>query len=342
MFKHMSAIRLGLFIILGLTLLVIAIFLVGQKSALFSSTFNVNAYFSDVQGLKKGATVRLSGIDVGSVSDIEIVHDTTGRVEVSMSLQTDIQKFIRTNTKASIETEGLVGSKVVVLKIYSGPGEPVKNGGFIQSEEPLGFSAIIAETEGTMQYIKDMTKDLSEIVSKVNKGEGSIGKLINNDELYSNAANLTKQADQSLKNITDELTRIIGVFDTLGVGVKTVVGNVNHVVNNVDTIITSVNQGRGVLGALLISGKYDSTIASVIMDIRKTSEDARLSASRLAENMEALKHNWLFKSYFENRGYWDEANYEDQIDLKMKVLDEKIKILNDRIEALKKLEGNAK
>ncbi len=342
MFKKMSAIRLGAFIFLGIVLLVIAIFLVGQKNALFSSTFNVKAYFKDVQGLRSGATVRLSGIDVGNVKNVLIVNDTTGRVEVSMNLQTDIQRFIRTDTKATIETEGLVGNKVVVLKIGSSSAEPVSDGGYIQSEEPLGFSAIIAQTEGVIQYTKVMTKDLSEIIGKVNRGEGSIGKLLNDETLYDNASSLTKQADQSLKNITDELGRIIGVFDTLGIGVGSVVKNVNSVVANVDTIIVNVNRGRGVLGSLIVSGKYDTAVSSILSNIQKTSEDAKISASRLAENMEALKHNWLFKSYFENRGYWDKAEYEDNINSKLQELDKKIKILNDQIETLKKLKSETK
>jgi phospholipid/cholesterol/gamma-HCH transport system substrate-binding protein len=342
MIKNMSSVRLGFFIVLGLTLLAVAVFLLGQKNSLFSSTYSVKAYFKDVQGLKNGATVRLSGIDVGSVKQIVIVNDTSGRVEVSMNLQTDIQRFIRTDTKATIETEGLVGNKVVVLKIGSSSSEPIRDGGYIQSEEPVGFSAIIAQTEGTMQYTKSMTKDLSEIVSRVNKGEGTIGKLLNDEELYNNAASLTRSADQSLKNITNELTRVAGVFDSLGVGVKVVVRNVNNVVSNVDTIISNVNHGRGVLGTLLTSGKYDSTIASVINNIEKTSEEAEISASRLAENMEALKHNWLFKSYFENRGYWDNTKYEDNINSKLRDLDQKIKTINERIETLKKLQENAK
>ncbi len=337
--KNTSAIRLGLFVFIGVVLIIITVFLIGQKSSLFSSTFTVKAYFKDVQGLRSGTTVRLSGIDVGTVENVEIVNDTTGRVEVDMNLQTDIKRFIRTNTKATIETEGLVGNKVVVLKIGTSAGEPVKNGGFIQSEEPLGMSAIIAQTEGIMKYTKDMTRDLAQIVHRVNEGQGSFGKLLNDEDLYNNATNLTKQADESLKNITNKLNLITGLFDTLGIGVKTTVEKVNSIVGNVDTMIANVNKGKGVLGALLVSGKYDTTISSTLVNIQKTSRDARLAASRLAENMEALKHNWLFKSYFEDRGYWDKAKYEDKIDTQMKALDQKIKILNDRIQTLKKLQG---
>ena len=224
--------------------------MLGQKNSLFSSTFNVKAYFNDVQGIQSGATVRLSGISVGSVKKITIVNDASGRVEVSMNLQTDIQRFIRTDTKATIETEGLVGNKVIVLKIGSSAAEQVRDGGYIQSEEPIGFSAIIAETEGTMQYTKAMTRDLADIVGRVNKGEGTIGKLLKDEGLYNNAVGLTRRADQSLKSITDELTGVVGVFDTLGQGVKNVVKNVNSVVSNVDTIIININKGRGVLGTL--------------------------------------------------------------------------------------------
>jgi phospholipid/cholesterol/gamma-HCH transport system substrate-binding protein len=193
-----------------------------------------------------------------------------------------------------------------------------------------------------MKYTKDMTKDLSEIVGRVNRGEGSIGKLLTNDDLYNNATRLTQTADESLKNITDELNKVTGLFDTLGVGVKTVVQSTNNVVMDVDNIIKGVKQGKGVIGALLVSGKYDSTIAGTLVNIQKTSVDARLAASRLAENMEALKHNWLFKGYFEQRGYWDKVKFEDDLDVRIKELDTKIKTLNEQINTLKSLEQTQK
>ncbi len=341
--KNFPSVRLGIFILLGITLLVVGIFLIGQKNALFSSTFKVKSYFKDIQGLRTGTTVRLSGIDVGSVSNVEIVNDTTGRVQVTMDLQTDIQRFIRTDTKASIESEGLVGNKVIVLKIGSSGAEQVKNDGVIQSEEPLGFSAIIAQTEGVMEYTKKMTKDLSEIVAKVNSGEGSLGKLIGDDQLYNNATDLTSQASKSLKGITGELSKVTGLFDTLGHGVETTINNINKVVTNVDSIVSGINQGKGVIGGFVSkNGKYDSTVTSTLLNIQNTSEEAKIGATRLAENMEALKHNWLFKGYFENRGYWDKAEYEVKLDDRLKQLDEKIKELNDRIETLKKMQGQSK
>lgn len=339
MATKMPSVRLGIFIFLGTVLIAVAIFMVGQKSSLFSSTFTVNAFFKDIQGLKSGATVRLSGIDVGNVSDVEIVNDTTGRVRVQMSLNTDVTRFIRTDTKATIETEGLVGNKVVVLIIGSSNAEQVKDGGTIQAEEPISFAQIIDQTEGIMKYTKEMTKNLADIVGKVNKGEGTIGKVINDDQLYYQAVDLTKRADESLKNISKELNEVTALFDRLGSGVQNVVTNVNNTVADLDTIVMGVKHGKGVLGQLMVKGSpLDTTIYSIMASLQKTSQDARLASSRLAENMEALKHNWLFKGYFEERGYWDKAEYEDQINSSLKDLKDKIKIIDQKIETLKKLQ----
>jgi phospholipid/cholesterol/gamma-HCH transport system substrate-binding protein len=339
MANKISNIRIGLFITVGIAILVVTIFLLGEKSELFRSTFDVKAYFKDIQGLRSGAIVRLSGIDIGSVKRIQIVSDTTGRVEVTIKLVSSIKRFIKTDTKASIETEGLVGNKVVVLKIGSNLAEEVNDGGIIKTDEPLGFSAILVETQGIMQYTKEMTKDLAEIIGRVNRGEGSIGKLLKDEQLYNDAKQLTQSADQSLKNITDKVAGVTDLFAELGEGVKQVVGNVDSAVVRMDNILAGIQQGKGLAGQILVDGsKLDTTFSSTLTNIQKTSEDARLAASRLAENMEALKHNWLFKNYFENRGYWDKAGYEDEINSKIKELNEKIRLLDDRILTIKKLE----
>ncbi len=343
MVKNAAPVRLGIFIFLGFLLFAIGIFMIGKRGAIFGSSFQVKANFSNVQGLRNGALVRLNGIDIGSVSSIKIVPDTTGRVEVTMNLSEDIRRFIRTDSKATIETEGLVGNKVVVIEAGSGAAEMVNDGGYIQTTEQPSFSALLNETQGVVEYTKEMTKSLAEITEKVNKGEGSIGRLLNDSKLYNNAADLTQQANTSLKGITKELEKVTDLFDKLGVGVEKVLNNVNSTTAKLDSIMAGVQQGKGILGQVLVNGsKYDSIFAVTMQNINTTSEAARLAASRMAENMEALKHNWLFKGYFENRGYWDKAEYQDEINKSLKDLDEKMKLINERIDELKKLEGKNK
>ncbi len=340
MFKNLANAKLGIFIFLGSTLLVILIFLLGNKDQLFTSTFTVKAYFKNTEGLRNGAAVRFGGIDVGAVKGIRIVNDTTGRVEVSMRIRDEISSFLKKDSRASIETEGLVGNKVVMLTMGSVDAEEISDDGTILSKEPLSFADIIEETQGIMAYTKDMTKNLAEIVLKVNKGEGTIGRIINDDKLYNAATNLTNTADKNLNSISNDMKDVIALFDNLGKGVQDVVTNVNTIVTRIDTVLQGVSEGKGLLGSLVSEkGKEGKTLNQILDNLVVVTEDAKTSASRLSENMEALKHNWLFKSYFEERGYWDKDEFENQLDSKILEVNDKIKLLDEKILELKAL-GN--
>lgn len=332
--------KLGIFIFLGSVILVVIIFLLGNKDQLFASTYTIKANFKNTEGLRNGASVRFGGIDVGAVKSIQIVSDTSVSVEVTMRVKEEIKNFIKKDSRASIETEGLVGNKVVMLTMGSPNSEIIKDGGRILSKEPLSFADIIEETQGIMAYTKDMTKNMAEIVYKVNKGEGTIGKILNDDKLYTAATNLTNTADKNLNSISDDMKGVISLFDNLGNGVKDVVSNINQIVNRIDTVLIGVSDGKGLLGSLVSDkGKEGKSLNQILDNIVVVTEEAKTSASRLSENMEALKHNWLFKSYFEERGYWDTEEYEKQLDSKIIELNNKIKLLDAKILELKSIEN---
>ena len=343
MFKNMANAKLGLFIFLGSTLLVVLIFLLGNKDQLFTSTFTINTYFQNTGGLRNGASVRFGGIDVGAVKGVRIVNDGTGRIEVSMRIKDEIKPFLKKDSRASVETEGLVGNKVIVITMGSDKAEGIADGGIILSSEPLSFADIIAETQGIMAYTKDMTKDLAEIVRKVNEGEGTIGKILNDDQLYNAATNLTKSADRSMVSLTEDMKEVIATFDNIGKGVEKAIVNVNSITLKIDTVMSDISSGKGMLGSLVTGkGKENESINQILDNLVTATEEAKLSASKLSENMEALKHNWLFKSYFEERGYWDQAEYQKEIDTKVIELNDKIKLLDEKILELKSLESKNK
>lgn len=341
--SSLSGARLGIFIFIGSTLLVIGIFMLGNKEALFKPTFTVKAYFQNIEGLRNGAPVKLSGIDAGAVQDIRVVGDTISLIEVKMRLLEEIRHFITVTTLAEIQTEGLVGNKFVSLKVGESGAEPVKDGGVILAKEPISFADIIEETQGIMSYTKEMTKDLADILGKINRGEGTAGKIFNDDALYFAATDLTKSADKSLNSITSELNIITQQYKSLGISVNSAVENINRVVVGIDTLISNTAKGQGVLGSLLVEGtSADSNLQTLIVNLKEISEESKTAAASLSENMEALKHNWLFKSYFEERGYWNAEEYEKETDRKTKELDEKIELLNKKIEELKLLESSEK
>ena len=343
MLKNLSGAKLGIFIFLGSSLFVLIIFLLGNKEALFKSTFTVKAYFQNVQGLRNGSPVRLSGVDVGAVKGIKIIGEQASTIEVSMRILSDVRKFIRIDTEAGIETEGLVGYKFISLQISDSYAETVKDGGTILVREPLSFADIIEETQGIMAYTKEMTKNLADIVYKINTGEGTLGKLLNDDEIYNLTKDITKSAYVTLDSLTYDLRNIVETYDQLGKGMKDVLLTVNNAVASVDTILVNVKDGKGVVGSLFDEGSAeDTTFTAIINNLRDITEEAKIATMKLNENMEALKHNWLFKSYFEDRGYWDTGEYEKEIDRKTEELNEKIKLLEEKIDELKSLETSVK
>lgn len=338
MLKNLKGARLGLFMFIATVLFSIGIFLIGDKGALFSSTFSVTTHFGNIEGLRTGASVRLSGLDIGSVKSIELVKDTTQKVEVTMMIRENVRNFIRLDSKASIETEGLIGAKIVSITPGSQDFEIISDGGIISSEEPVNMGAIIKESQGMIKYLQDITREFSEIVAKVNAGEGTIGNLINNDELYNSTVRITKTADKSLNKITENMDDLAEIVLKLGGGIESIVNNVDSATADVKHLLAKIDEGKGTIGALISERNMYDSLSSVVNNLVLTTEEAQKGARGFAENMEALKHNWLFKSYFEERGYWDKDEYEKQLDSKIEEIDTKSKILDEKINELKALE----
>lgn len=338
MASKLKGARLGLFTFLGTVILVIGIFLVGNKDLLFMETFELKAYFPTVEGLRVGAPVRLTGIDVGSIKSIEFIADTTSKILVTMKIRKDVQQFIKKDSRASIETEGLVGKKVLIIYGGSSQVPAVEDGDVIPSKTAVTYAEIVEETQGILNYIKEIAKEFSITLKKVNEGEGTIGKLLNDKKLYQSLDQATQTANQTMMGLTTSLEEITNVVTGLGNNLVNVISGVDSIVKKVDNLVLRVNQGEGVLGALISDKSAYDSVKAIINNLITTANQAKIGAERFAENMEALKHNWLFKGYFERRGYWERSEYERELDLKLEEIKKQQKELEKRIQELRELE----
>jgi phospholipid/cholesterol/gamma-HCH transport system substrate-binding protein len=338
MLRSFKGARLGIFTFIGTVLLIIGIFVIGSKHLLFREAFELKAYFQTVEGLRIGAPVRLTGIDVGAVKSIDFLADTVSKIIVTMRINSDVQQFIKKDSKASIETEGLVGNKVLIISGGSAQVPHVENGDFISVKMPMTYAEIIEETQGILSYIKEITKEFSTILVKVNEGEGTIGQLINDKRLYRSIDQATQTANITMLGLTQSLEDVTGVVTELGRSVVEVITGVDTVIKRIDNLVVRVNQGEGVLGALISDKSGYDSVKAIINNLIITSNEARLGAERFAENMEALKHNWLFKGYFEKRGYWERAEYEKELDQKLEEIKTQRKELEKQINELRELE----
>lgn len=183
--------RLGAFIVGALLILTFIVFRIGDKDFLFSSTFQLQAPFDDVAGLGNGAEVRLGGVRVGTVDLIRLPSHAGAKVLVVMKVESSTRKLIRKDSIVSIETEGLLGNKHVTILPGSEDAPAVADGDTLQSQPPLDFSDLIKKTEGildstqsALQNVNDATADMKSITTKIDRGQGTAGALINNREIY--------------------------------------------------------------------------------------------------------------------------------------------------------------
>ncbi len=193
-------IKIGVFTFIGILVLVLAIFFIGNQKNLFSSTFNVYGTFKNVGGLQVGNNVRFAGINVGVVHGINIVTDSAVRVD--LTLDNKVKRFVKKDATLSIGSDGLMGDKLVVIH----PGgvtstQEIENGGQLASIPPVDIDKIIGKFTKVIDNAESLTGGLSQIVAKVNNGKGSIGRLLNSDKLSKDLEGTVRQAKTTMANV---------------------------------------------------------------------------------------------------------------------------------------------
>jgi phospholipid/cholesterol/gamma-HCH transport system substrate-binding protein len=185
------AARLGAFIVVTLAILAAGIFIIGDRQYLFSDTYRLKAQFSTVVGLDAGAEVRVGGVHTGSVRRIDLPSKPTDKITVLMDLQRSTHDIVKQDSVAAIQTEGLLGNEYVSISFGSAQAPNVKDGDTIASQPPLVIADLIVKTDaildsskGAIDNVSVATANLSAISAKINNGQGTIGALINDKQMY--------------------------------------------------------------------------------------------------------------------------------------------------------------
>lgn len=306
--KSLAAV--GAFVIGGVLLFSVGLFLIGDRRMLFSRTFEVYAEFAGISGLQNGAKVRVAGMDSGEVEEIHVPGGPSAKFRVKMRVREDLHPLLRLDSVASIQTDGLVGNKFVQIEAGSEGATVVPDKGTIRSREPFDIADLLAKMSDAIDIVNSTVVDLK------------------------------AQVDQALTTVsaTAEDARVL--MNDVGQDARAIMASTNRVTSNLNAIVSGVRQGRGTVGKLLTDDALYASAKSVAADaekavanLREASQQAKaavadfrgqngpmkgltgnlqqtLSAARdamegLAENAEALKRNFLFRGFFNRRGYFD-------------------------------------
>lgn len=196
-------VRLGLFIAGGLALFVLAIFIIGKQKNLFDPVFQLTTTFSNVSGLQVGNNIRFSGITVGTVDKITIINDST--VKVAMLIKKDVKKFIKSDCEVAIGSEGLIGDKLLIITQGSTDSPLAKAGQQLASSEPVEIDAIMASLQVTAGNAEIISQELAEIMFKVNNGNGTLGRLIQDTTIANNLSQTMVNIKRSSKGLDENM-----------------------------------------------------------------------------------------------------------------------------------------
>ena len=309
-------IRLGIFIISGLILLIVGLYLIGSNRNIFGRNITLYTTFYNISGLQVGNNVRFSGIDVGTVKKLEIVNDTT--VKVTMQMDENLTRFIRINSVASIGTDGLMGNKLINIDPGTQDAQQIADGTTIPSSKGVDTEQMLRTLNQTNQNVSMISEDLRILTGNINKSRGTLYTVLMDTTLaYSLKHTLTniEVISSNLGNFTSELSAVVkGVQDgqgTLGgllndsssisksfknslVQIEESSKNLNSITLELKTAKDKINSGQGPAGVLA----NDQVAAE---HLKRTLANLDSSSANFNENMKALQGNFLFRKYFRKK-----------------------------------------
>ena len=242
-----SELRVGLTVFFASVVLVILIFLMTGSSGLFTRKITLYSYFDNASGLRVGAPVRLEGVDIGNVKAIRVVagHGLTP-VEVAMTVSTRFKDAVRADSTAELSTQGVLGETFVDIDSRAAHGPPAQDGAVLPIHERPDLTDMVRASQSTLQNIQALLVRVDNIVSFVQSGQGSVGKLIYDEALY-NRLNSTLAEFQK---VATAVTQGQGSLGKLIVN-DDIYNRLNASVDKLNAILDQVNSGQGTIGKFL-------------------------------------------------------------------------------------------
>lgn len=233
--------KLGMFMIAGVLLFLAAIYFIGKNKNMFGTTIHLKTQFNNVSGLKVGNNVRFSGINIGTVEQIEFISDSA--IAVDLIIREEVQKYIKTDAIASIGSDGLMGDKVLTISPGSSSNEIIKDNANIASIKAIEMEDIMKSVKKSVDNAAIISDQLALFSANINNEKSVISKLMT-DSAFANSVTKT------LTNL-ESSTKEFSIFTK------------------------KMNDGKGVLSKLVTDEKLGNSVDSTIVDMKETVKAAR-------------------------------------------------------------------
>jgi phospholipid/cholesterol/gamma-HCH transport system substrate-binding protein len=310
--------KLGMMVLAGLVVLVLTLYGIGKNKGLFGLNFQLRTRFTNASGLMAGNNIRFAGIQVGTVKDIQIINDSA--IEVTMSIDQRVKPFIHANAMASIGTEGLMGNKVINITPSSGPAAAAGEGAILPAQRNINTDEMLQTLYKTNNNIADISEALKEAIHRL-QGSSGLWNLLNDNELGRHIRNSLAHIDHAASNaesiirdvqllvsqtkrgrgtlgklLTD--TILYADMDSALLNFGEAGRQAGVLVAHVDSLTAQIQEyidnGKGTANALLKDSAIVLKLNAILNNLEKGTDG-------FSQNMEAMKHHWLFRGYFEKQ-----------------------------------------
>jgi phospholipid/cholesterol/gamma-HCH transport system substrate-binding protein len=294
-----SQLRVGLTVISASLILALLLFLMSGTGGFFSHRITLVSFFDNASGLRVGAPVRLSGVDIGNVAAIRVVPDKDKQitpVEVIMKVSTKYGFNLRRDSVTSLDTAGVLGETYLDIDSSQAVGASAKDGDTLPTQVHPDFNEVVRSSQSTLQNMDALLKRADRILAFAESGKGSIGKLIYDPTLYNRFSdtvgdfqgivNQIAKGQGSLGALINSndaynkflatLDKINGVVDDIQAGKGTagkflkdpaLYNNANDTIANLKQVTEGINAGKGTLGRLTkdeeLADKINTTVTKL-------------------------------------------------------------------------------
>jgi phospholipid/cholesterol/gamma-HCH transport system substrate-binding protein len=282
-----SELRVGVTVIFASLVLGLLLFLMSGTGGFFSKRITLVSYFDNAEGLRVGAPVRLSGVDIGNVSKILIVRDRDKQltpVEIVMKVSTKYSFNLRRDTRTSLETAGVLGETFMDMDSSQAIGLPAQDGDTLPTSVHPDFNEVVRSSQSTLQNMDALLKRADRILAFAESGKGSLGKLIYDPTLYDRFS----QTVAELKTVVDEIAKGQGSLGQL-INSNDAYTKFLATLDKMNAVVDDLQQGKGTAGKFLKDPSLYNNANDTIANLKKVSEDLNAgkgTAGRLLKDEE--------------------------------------------------------
>ena len=304
------AVAVGAFVIGGIALFIVGLYLIGSRRMMFTDTVQIYAEYSRIAGLQPGAIVRVAGLDAGEVEQVNIPTSPSAKFRVRLRIRKDVHHLIRQDSLASIQNDGLVGNKFIQVEAGTEASPQVPAGGTIAGVEPIDLGEMFQKLNDTVDMVTVMIKEVKAGIDEALSAVSATAV---------DAQSLMQDTSKQILAITDSSQRIAGDLQAIVAGIRAGRGSVGKLLNDDDlynrvraiseqaekTMIDLREAAASAKDAINDFKGDEGPVRGVMGDLQLTITSARETMTDLADSAEALKHNFLFRGFFNRRGFFD-------------------------------------